>query len=63
MEFYSQLEKANVDMRCIHHMFVTHAHTDHVLGVIWVIRKIATLLIKVNMKESFIFIVMMYQKM
>lgn len=40
----AQIEKANIDMCHIHHMFVTHAHTDHVLGVIWVIRKIATLI-------------------
>lgn len=40
----AQLEKADVDISKIHHMFVTHAHTDHVLGVIWVIRKIATLI-------------------
>ncbi len=36
-----QLEKAGIDYENIHHTFVTHGHTDHVLGVIWVIRKIA----------------------
>ncbi len=40
----AQLEKADIKATKIHHMFVTHAHTDHVLGVIWVIRKIATLM-------------------
>lgn len=39
-----QLELAGVDYKRLHHMFVTHGHTDHVLGVIWVIRKIASLL-------------------
>ena len=29
-----------------HHMIVTHAHTDHILGVIWVIRQMATLMKK-----------------
>ena len=28
------------------HMIVTHAHTDHILGVIWVIRQMATLMKK-----------------
>lgn len=42
----AQLEKADIDMCHIHHMFVTHAHTDHVLGVVWVVRKIATLINK-----------------
>lgn len=37
----SQLKKVNVQISAIHHLFVTHAHTDHVLGVIWVIRMVA----------------------
>ena len=37
----SQLKKVNVQISDIHHLFVTHAHTDHVLGVIWVIRMVA----------------------
>ena len=37
----TQLRKANVAIRDIHHLYVTHAHTDHVLGVIWVIRMVA----------------------
>jgi ribonuclease Z len=39
-----QLEQTNISCKDIHHMFVTHSHTDHVLGVIWVMRKIATLM-------------------
>lgn len=41
---FNQLEKAGIPFTGIHRMFVTHVHTDHVLGVIWVIRKIATLM-------------------
>ena len=37
----AQLKKVNVQISDIHHIFVTHAHTDHVLGVIWVIRMVA----------------------
>lgn len=37
----AQLKKVNVQISDIHHLFVTHAHTDHVLGVIWVIRMLA----------------------
>ena len=36
-----QLKKVGVEIADIHHLFVTHAHTDHVLGVIWVIRMVA----------------------
>jgi ribonuclease Z len=39
-----QLELAHIDYGRLHHLFLTHTHTDHVLGVIWVIRKIATLM-------------------
>ena len=34
----AQLRKAEVNIADIHHLFVTHAHTDHILGVIWVVR-------------------------
>ena len=37
----AQLKMVNVQISDIHHLFVTHAHTDHVLGVIWVIRMVA----------------------
>ena len=40
----AQLEKADIDINKLRNMFVTHAHTDHVLGVVWVIRKVATLI-------------------
>lgn len=39
-----QMEQANMDIRNLHDMFVTHGHTDHVLGAIWVIRKIASMM-------------------
>lgn len=39
-----QMEKADLSFADLHYMFVTHGHTDHVLGVIWVIRKIAALM-------------------
>ena len=36
-----QLRKVGVSIADIHHLYVTHAHTDHVLGVVWVIRMVA----------------------
>lgn len=36
-----QLKKAGIGIADIHHLFVTHAHTDHILGVIWIIRMVA----------------------
>lgn len=34
------LERMNVPLSSIHHLFVTHEHTDHILGVVWMIRMI-----------------------
>lgn len=39
-----QLEKAGIPLTDIHAMFLTHAHTDHILGAIWVVRVIAQLM-------------------
>ena len=36
-----QLETAGIPLQSIHHLFVTHTHTDHILGVVWVVRMIA----------------------
>ena len=36
------LDDMKVDLNAIHHIFVTHEHTDHILGIIWMIRMIAT---------------------
>lgn len=37
----SILKDMNVRLTDIHHIFVTHEHTDHILGVVWMIRMIA----------------------
>ena len=37
-----QLEKLGVGIEAIHDMFLTHGHTDHILGAVWVVRMIAT---------------------
>lgn len=34
----AQLEKAGIPLASIHHLFLTHTHTDHILGCVWVIR-------------------------
>ena len=39
-----RLEEAGIPVDKIRYMFVTHAHTDHVLGVVWVIRKVAAMM-------------------
>ena len=42
------LEKAQVSVSDIHELFVTHKHTDHLLGVIWIIRNVGQMIEKGN---------------
>ena len=50
----SQLEKAQIPLEKIHHIFITHEHTDHVLGIIWMIRMIATKIKNGTYKDNLI---------
>ena len=36
-----QLEKAGIPLDEIHEIFLSHEHTDHILGMVWMIRMIA----------------------
>lgn len=40
------LEDMEVPLNKIHHLFVTHEHNDHILGVVWMIRMIGTKMLK-----------------
>ena len=35
---FRQLEQVNISLKDIHHLFITHAHTDHIFGCVWVVR-------------------------
>jgi len=37
---FLQLEKSGIDSKTIKTIFVTHKHMDHLMGVVWLIRKI-----------------------
>lgn len=40
----SQLEKSGTSLSDIRNMFITHAHTDHILGAVWVVRMVIQLM-------------------
>lgn len=40
----TQLRRAGVPVESIRHIFVTHSHTDHILGIIWMIRRIVPMM-------------------
>ena len=35
------LEDMDVDLCHIHNIFVTHEHTDHIMGIVWMVRMAA----------------------
>lgn len=41
---FKQLHRAGIPVERIHHLFVTHCHSDHILGALWLIRKISPML-------------------
>lgn len=38
--------KVKISFAKLHNVFVSHGHTDHVLGIVWIIRKIGTLMLQ-----------------
>ena len=48
------LEKANIDAKKIDSLFITHSHTDHILGFPWVVRKIGALMNSGEYEGSFV---------
>ena len=34
----TNLERAGIGVEQIHHIFLSHCHTDHVMGAVWMIR-------------------------
>ncbi len=39
-----QLSCAGIDLKQIHHIYVSHEHCDHMLGMIWIIRAIGAMI-------------------
>ena len=48
-----QLMLARIPVERIRHMFITHSHTDHIMGAVWMIRKISPLIFKGKHKGPF----------
>lgn len=50
-EILKQLNHKNINITDIKNIFVSHTHTDHIVGVIWVIRMLCREYYKHNIKE------------
>ncbi len=41
IEIIRQLKIVNIDYRTLRHIFISHSHTDHILGLFWLFKKIS----------------------
>ena len=41
-----QMKRAEIPFERLRCMFITHGHSDHIMGAVWVIRRIASLMNK-----------------
>jgi ribonuclease Z len=41
-----QLKAAGIDLSSVRSMFITHCHTDHLLGAVWIIRYLAMFMLR-----------------
>jgi ribonuclease Z len=46
LQIIKQLRDAHIDFRKIHNIILSHKHTDHILGMFWIIRNIEKFLSK-----------------
>lgn len=37
----TNLEKCSIPIDRIHHVFISHSHNDHIMGLVWIIRAVA----------------------
>lgn len=44
----TNLEKASIPINKLHNVFISHEHNDHLLGILWIIRAVATEISKNN---------------
>lgn len=38
-EIVRRLKKENIDLKDVHDIFISHCHTEHILGLIWMLKK------------------------
>ena len=43
IEIIKRLKSVNVDILDIKNIFISHSHTDHILGIFWLFKKLASM--------------------
>lgn len=52
IEILRRLEKLNIDYKTISNIFISHSHTDHILGLIWFFKKISRYIMRDQITEK-----------
>lgn len=52
IEIIKRLNNVNIDIRNLKHIFVSHSHTDHILGLIWIFKKLGRAAINGEIKTK-----------
>lgn len=52
IEIIKKLNQANIDYKKIKHIFISHSHTDHILGIFWLFKKLSRLAMHGEINEK-----------
>lgn len=52
VEIIRRLKAANIELENIKNIFISHSHTDHILGLIWMFKKMNRMVIHGGVKEK-----------
>lgn len=52
IEIIRRLKQVNIDIKDINHIFISHSHTDHILGLIWMFKNLGRASINGEIKTN-----------
>lgn len=52
VEIVRRLKNVNIELKEMKHIFISHSHTDHILGLIWMFKKLGRASINGEIKEK-----------
>lgn len=52
IEIIKRLKKININLNDIKNIFISHSHTDHILGLIWMFKKIGVMVMHGEIQEK-----------
>ncbi len=52
IEIIKKLNQVDIDYKSIRHIFISHSHTDHILGIFWLFKKISKNVVNGDIKEK-----------